>query len=389
MAVLDIERYFKRLAQFREAVGWSAVAGVGPEWEVHQCAFRATTVLRFRRVGPVSLEQLLSVTRPEFRYEAAAGGMAPFRCRVLELLSPGDALIEVRGMSDALRDIEVQAYRQLGFLLVSTDLSRQSVLRSTTWRDFPEEGKFATVCVHSDAEPAPRRTRSRQSGGGYYICAESVGDGSCTLLEHFVQIPWPSIPQWGIPLLQGHLDAFSRHAAALRNPDVIAVAQSMYVIASLRSCTRGPPLLPLFEDAGGVAVGSSVHMGDHTWVEAKRTDFDLPRYMQRMLMFAKVDACCVFDRLDGRRIAPYQAAIAWSSWELAQESFNRLFRTQRSAYRRMYGGKSAPKIYFGASPSFLGATAEALQVVDRVVRRNTFVEWAGPQVMQPRAAEYP
>lgn len=380
MAVLDVGQHFKRLAQFRDAVGWSAVGDVGPEWEVDQCAIRATTVLRFRRVSSVPLEQLLAVTRPEFRCQATAV-MAPLRCRVVELLSPGDALIEVGGMSKALNDMELQACRVLGFLLVSTDVSQQTVLRSTTWRDFPEEGQFAVVCVRSDADSAPRRT---QNGGGYYICAESVGDGGCsTLLEHFVQIPLPSIPQWGIALLQGHLDAFGKHVAAVRNP----AAGSMYVIASLRSCARGPPLLPLFEDGGDVPIGPSVHMGDHTWVEARRSDFDLPRYLQRMLIFAKADACRVFDRLDGRKIAPYQAAIHRAGWEAAQESFQRLFRTQRSAYRRLYGGKSAPKIYFGASPSFLSGSAEAPQVLDLVVRRNTFLEWAEHQVMQPRVAE--
>jgi len=362
---------------------WSLVYdGCLEGWQFHQCSLRGTTVVRVRRERPLPLEHWLPVMRPEFRNSAARGDTGPFQFRLVELLAPGDALLELAALSEAMGDVEKQAYRMLGLLFVSTDLTQPSLVRSALWRDFPQAGQFSSVSVYCDRELVPPRT---QGGFACYECATSV-HGSRTLVEQFVQIPWPTLPAWGPPLLKGTLDSFTREWTALTRPESIAMAESTYIIANLRSCTRGPPLLPVL--AAGEDERVVVQIGGCTWAAPRPGEFSFPRYMQNLLAFVDFHARC-FDRLDGWRVVPYQAVIDCADWEKAQQAFHELFRVQRSAYRHMYGGKSAPKVHFGASPSFTDLCSEGPLPIDHVVQRKTFVEWAQAQRSEPRSAEYP
>lgn len=69
--------------------------------QFHQCSLRGTTVVRVRHESPVPLEHWLPVMRPEFRNHAARGDAVPLQLRLLELLAPGDALLELAGFSQA------------------------------------------------------------------------------------------------------------------------------------------------------------------------------------------------------------------------------------------------------------------------------------------------
>lgn len=387
MSGMDIGRHFERLAQFREISDWSAICDNGPGGQIHQSSQRAMTVVRATLMDEAPLEQLLAVSRPEFQCGGSAPAQDPFNRRIAELLAPGDAVIEWSGMNEGLSSEEAQSYRILGFMSGGGDLTQPSSMRVAVWRDFPAVGEFSAVYT------------SVLSNTGYYTWSSSFGDGSVSITEHFMEIPWPTCPDWWIPMLQEFLEATSRRCALMTHPTVLALAGSVYVVACLRSCTHGPPLLPInwegSEDSSSsppsVADNSAiVQMDAYTWAQAKREGFNFPTYLQNLLRFAGCHNRCVFDRLDGRKVAPYQAVIRCSEWELVQESFHKLFRLQQSAYRRMYGGKSAPRVYFGTKPSFLDLSAEAPQVLDLILHRKTFVEWMEVSpTSSPVSAEFP
>eukprot|EP00931_Biecheleriopsis_adriatica_P017206 TRINITY_DN12410_c0_g3_i1.p2 TRINITY_DN12410_c0_g3~~TRINITY_DN12410_c0_g3_i1.p2 ORF type:complete len:144 (-),score=22.85 TRINITY_DN12410_c0_g3_i1:16-447(-) len=49
-------------------------------------------------------------------------------------------------------------------------------------------------------------------------------------------------------------------------------------------------------------------------------------------------------RIDGQELARYHAILPRSLWQEASEEFSALWAEQRAAYRRLYGGTSAPRL---------------------------------------------
>mmetsp|Transcript_106088 Transcript_106088/g.342496 ORF Transcript_106088/g.342496 Transcript_106088/m.342496 type:complete len:224 (+) Transcript_106088:526-1197(+) len=210
--------------------------------------------------------------------------------------------------------------------------------------------------------------------------------------------------------------------------EMFELAKNYYVVLCLQSCPRGTPLLPCHLTSDGAVHAdsfiqdvSSVNVGHYAWVPAQQQGFNFPEYLEQLLQVLGFSAQ-VYDCLDGRRLVPYHATMLGRDWSRVEESFAKLFREQRSAYRLMHGGKGAPKESFArlfrdqrsacrlmhggngapkvtqvTKPRFLNIwTRQREPVEDDVVEeRNTFLNVQEPLkvsisgLQMRRAAEYP
>jgi len=383
----DLARFFDRLLQIRSIDDWSLIHDGGADGRIHFSAQKSTTVVRLERLERLTLDQRLALMRPEFQCSSFFPEDAPIEKKLLQHFAPGDAIVEWCGISTAQGFPETSALRTFGMMSGSADLSKRAMIRMTVRRDFPTTGQITCAYIHVGEA-------SQQRGNtAYLLCSTSVENGSAVLTEHLIEVPWPTFPDWWTSGLQHYLGMMSHHFAKMSEPDILGKAESMFVVASLRSCARGTPLLPVRKAnlAEALSIGKSfVEIGGYLWAPAESEGFTFPTYLRRLLSFLGFDQC-VFDRLDGRLLAPYQAAIDGRDWELVEADFTKLFRCQQAAYRRLRGGKGAPKVYFGTRLSFLGFCSEVPQVHARVTERNTFVEWEeiSQAQGQPRSAEYP
>jgi len=60
----------------------------------------------------------------------------------------------------------------------------------------------------------------------------------------------------------------------------------------------------------------------------------------------------VLDSLDGRKLAPYQAAMRRDDWQKIQDQVADILVSQRQAYRRMFRGSGSPAILEAQEPRF-------------------------------------
>jgi len=397
MSNVDVSRFFDRVLQFQSIEDWCPVYDGGAFGRIDHASYRSAIVVRLQRVDRLTIEQRVAVARPEFwcsGFLPEDGN--PFERRLLEHYSPGDAIAEWCTRDDMKASVmfgEMEALRTIGMLCGNTDLSRRPVMRMTVWRDFPKAGSFVMALIPVLGENEASRSQGTMA---YYMSGKSIDDGRAVLTDHLMEVPWPTFPDWWTPGLKRYLELMHRHHEQLAEPEVIDRAEAIFVIACLRNCARGPPLVPFRKgDVGGQPVASSgegafVEIGGYLWVAAPREGFSLAAYLQCLLRFLGLDPSCAFDRLDGHRLAPYQVVMRSSQWEMVQDEFGKLFRCQQAAYRHLRGGKVAPKLRFGAKPACIGLCLEAPTIAPRFTERNTFLEWAEVSVEgPPRSAEYP
>jgi len=120
---------------------------------------------------------------------------------------------------------------------------------------------------------------------------------------------------------------------------------SSYVVASLRKCCRGGPLLP-------VEIGiSQSPLGEWEQFDVKTQHVSI--YFNEFLRRMGVREPIFFDSLHGMRLVHFQAVVQRGAWERVKTTFEKKFREQRSAFRRLLGGRIAPEVKFGDEPHFL------------------------------------
>merc|ERR1719223_135334 len=182
----------------------------------------------------------------------------------------------------------------------------------------------------------------------YVFCAgESPGKTVVTALWR------PSgVPAWALHGTLSELHgAFQRAADASKGSKTLEDALNgplSYVVVSLRSCSRGPPLLP-------VAGQDMSDLGKVVWVPEQPASFDLPSYLRAFLGLLGVH-CRVHDCIDGRQLKRFQAVMQRSDWDGAWAKMSGAWAQQRSAYRRLHGGTAAPRIYCTVEPQFVRGT---------------------------------
>jgi len=120
--------------------------------------------------------------------------------------------------------------------------------------------------------------------------------------------------------------------------------ESSTVILEVRSCNRGTPMLPVAHVDGGVG---------WTMDDERTARFSLRGYLLTMLKFFRSDLDIeVSGMLDGMLLLPYQAVVRSCDVQIVYHALCKPFMEQRSAYRRVLGGRNAPDIFFGVSPKY-------------------------------------
>mmetsp|Transcript_106893 Transcript_106893/g.300964 ORF Transcript_106893/g.300964 Transcript_106893/m.300964 type:complete len:390 (-) Transcript_106893:30-1199(-) len=389
MANVDVEGGFERLAQLWGLKQWK----VEQEGEVvvsqtSQCEKSCVARIDFTHADlPYECKALVS--RPEFMCEHTEL-FVTLNMEMIRMLSPGDAIVSMK--YDAQLDRAVK-------MLVG---QYSQELRFTLRRDFPNEGM--TVALLAPPNPGGYMMFPHFTFLSYYIVVRPLDETSqATKVTHFLELPWPSFPSWATAFL--HQIAMSEIVWARRFncTETFELAKNYYVVLCLQSCPRGTPLLPchLTSDGAVHADGfiqdvNSVNVGHYAWVPAQQQGFNFPEYLEQLLQVLGFSAQ-VYDCLDGRRLVPYHATMLGRDWSRVEESFAKLFREQRSAYRLMHGGKGAPKVTQVTKPRFLNIwTRQREPVEDDVVEeRNTFLNVQEPLkvsisgLQMRRAAEYP
>jgi len=145
-----------------------------------------------------------------------------------------------------------------------------------------------------------------------------------------------------------------------------------YVIVSLRRCSHGLPFLPARGGDGGIDKVQPCRM-------------DLQSYLCEFLSRLGVTNVAVYNSLDGRLLAPFQAAFRPASWEQAWVAMKEAFINQRRKYRLVFKTRHGPQLHAPSEPHFVGEFCSAAKACTQPIRdlsqqlpvRDTFVHFPG------------
>lgn len=220
---------------------------------------------------------------------------------------------------------------------------------------------------------------------------------------------WSSdtFPAWALPqlrLLQDHdLRMFNVfHGPNLSKLRVPCIRN--YALLNIRSCQRGRPLMLVTEEALGSECADTTLVTKDGHVSHWRRwpgAFQLAAYLQ--ILQESDESIPRFDVYNtfcgGQRLVPYLAAVNRSQWEIAEESFNKMFARSRAAYRRLNGGTGAPKLQEVFEPRYTSHESAIVKngklsqdyefEPDEVVVQRTFISVA-PRGMNgpPRRSQH-
>jgi len=127
------------------------------------------------------------------------------------------------------------------------------------------------------------------------------------------------------------------------------VHDKIYVILSLRKCSRGGPLLPVTSPGDSHRL-SGWEAPSTTGSDGAALKMPLADYLREFIARIGAPTIGIYDNVDGWTLAPYQAAVTRDEWERAWPVLEPLFREQRAAYRRLNGGSCAPDIAVSTTP---------------------------------------
>eukprot|EP00405_Crypthecodinium_cohnii_P047745 CAMPEP_0206569036 /NCGR_PEP_ID=MMETSP0325_2-20121206/26197_1 /ASSEMBLY_ACC=CAM_ASM_000347 /TAXON_ID=2866 /ORGANISM="Crypthecodinium cohnii, Strain Seligo" /LENGTH=432 /DNA_ID=CAMNT_0054072545 /DNA_START=302 /DNA_END=1597 /DNA_ORIENTATION=- len=355
-----------------------------------------TCTVRMSFTDPVPYSVRNVISRPEFVYEYPEAGQNLFY-NLIELLGPGQAIVNMgfdhHELKHAVSMLVGGSYQQVRFC---------------KRRDYPRPGVTIIMLQGLDDSgggtraigiPLPRPSADSGSSSdseagtttmvleelvllSYNIIQEDTASGDSVFETHIVEFPWPTYPVWVTPLLN-EVGSLPRRLANPPSEHHIRLAENLYIVLCLQCCSRGPPLIPYAtrrEDGTEECFSSEcVKVGGFAWVPAEESGFNFPFYLKKVLeaLGCKAD---VWDSLDGRKLVPYQASVRGDVWEAVSEKFGEVIQFQRSAYRFVHGGKSAPKVRKAAGPHFLDIweTPERKFGLGVLEERNTFLNLADP-----------
>lgn len=160
--------------------------------------------------------------------------------------------------------------------------------------------------------------------------------------------------------------------------------EKLYLVLSMRSFNRGPPLVPQPKDNQDlcVTISAGEDLGLTKWVRFYGTSarFRMVEYMRSFLAALGHDIP-VYGTLEGRSVVPYQCVVVRSQWMLVRASFAKAFVLQKAAYRRANGGTTAPAMVEDVHPHLVAEeeSPESPMATDgvpetKLIVRNTFLE---------------
>eukprot|EP00928_Gymnodinium_smaydae_P071323 TRINITY_DN54947_c0_g1_i1.p1 TRINITY_DN54947_c0_g1~~TRINITY_DN54947_c0_g1_i1.p1 ORF type:complete len:264 (-),score=37.02 TRINITY_DN54947_c0_g1_i1:371-1162(-) len=232
-----------------------------------------------------------------------------------------------------------------------------------------------------------------------------------TLAYCTMQVPWDDYPEWCTHLALTMFDVHVEKVAVLNRlrAELEEEARSLYTVISLRGCPRGLPLIPC---ESITATSTTDSFSGFFREPSDSTTWRFVDYLTHFCERANIGLETkgehdkgfnnFFDSMFSQQLVPYQAVVLTEKWKIISNKFLELFQSQSSAYRKLRGGKGAPKIHADHRPRFVtesNADADAMdlnmgKLKDDLIVRNTFLEFrpvAAESAFAPwqRAAEYP
>lgn len=300
---------------------------------------------------------------PEVMYNPQTGvlydGVEEFG--IERLIAPGDAEVFERcSVTTGMANLTATMWGDVGdmFRLMwgrrgehGRAASEKGRYRWTIRRDYPEQGEVTTVFM-------PRHPETGElllSWGDMSAVVFNIRPHSesrkmvVTLFEELLMMPsW--VPHWAtMKIVKAHRSELHQMLQMMpRIFDSINEQVSIdasYAIARLKKSSRGGPLLPL-------SVGDSpisLEQWEQFDVRKEHVSIYLNEFLHR-LGFAET---IFYDSLHGRRLVHFQAAVQRGAWERVRVAFDARFCEQRSAFRHIRGGRTAPELDMDVEPRFL------------------------------------
>lgn len=327
------------------------------------------------------------LVRPEVRGEFHDRCSTQVKIELQETLMPGDALVLETSYLWILR---------LGFILFGnaagpfintffyneTAVAAHHVLR----RDWPSPGDASYANFQDHGAQQEYLVISR-------LEKDSPSHARVIVLFHMPEEKWA---HWAAPsLLFPTMTSMGRACIDrwMNRPHVQemrALDRRHYIILGLRNFHHGAPLVPM-RRTEAPRLATVVLSGPLDWrcwshYEPEEGKFQLASFLRCFSRAMPAESTetdepgtdatsplstCV-QRLDGRRLVPYQCAVLRREWEAKKERLLQAFGAQKGAYRRLHGGSSAPNL---------------LEMAPRFVRGARGPK-AAPKAAAPKAAAH-
>mmetsp|Transcript_41127 Transcript_41127/g.73654 ORF Transcript_41127/g.73654 Transcript_41127/m.73654 type:complete len:432 (-) Transcript_41127:335-1630(-) len=326
--------------------------------------------------------------RPETRarYQAECGDAG--RIELLQLLSPGEAIIKRWTPWGMLRLCTVLfgklAAPYVEFSFTKGDSACTALQK--VCRDYPLRGDSAVGLFQDSGEPSEGILHCRPDG---------EGDGTFQVCAIF-SVTNDKFARWATTHFSLLLNTMWRTCEwFLNRPGVLKMREldeQAYVALTIQSWQRGFPFLPLPRDSKQeptVTIAAGEDVGLPSWIRftplmASNDKFRFAEYLQLFLENLGLRTR-VFDMLDGRLLVPYQCVVRKEAWMQIREHFFIAFSLQKTAYRHANGGTTAPNVHDHSKPRFV-PRASCENLSNRILRakkmsaqhsfvvRHTFVE---------------
>merc|ERR1719329_950065 len=310
----------------------------------------------------LSPDDTLESMRPEVYYDSRrpTWDSAMIECGVEQLFAPGDAIVWYRPVFGAKSNtLGISCAAVVGVAQAVMDAAPADALclRWTVRRDFPSKDMHAMV-----AAPFCTQTGTLQEESGVQ---RALAIGFRRHSDHPERTAATEIrllrrvPNWSMEHMAGFYlqrNTCCEHYRLSPVYEEVRSGRIAYVVVCIRKLTRGPPLLPREVAFGGESSGSDGGAVPASGWEPVRDGSTCAWYLQTLLSCIGVPVD-VHETLDGQQLVYYQAAFRRNDWDIARAALDSgLWRSLCAAYRKMHGGKHAPKLSL-CSPKFRGRLA--------------------------------
>ncbi|CAK9003977.1 unnamed protein product [Durusdinium trenchii] len=298
------------------------------------------------------------MVRPEVRTLHDALATSGWRTESLEVLAPGEALVEFTSPWRIVKLCRVlfgdMAGRVMNYFF-DTESTTSASARGVAWhqevrRNSPKAGDSGCACWREEEDDG------RQSQEFMVLMRPATRKDSRTVsfTVFVVARTGDRFAHWATPLFGPVLALARSTALSFVNRQGIAELREQdarfYLTLSMQSFKRGFPLLPASEDESSLTeIDAGEPYGLRRWVRYEPQDpnsqkFQLSSYLQVFLgrLGYHINA---YQTLDGESLVSYQCVVRRDEWELIREPILQAYALQRTAYRHANGGSGAPALH--------------------------------------------
>lgn len=315
------------------------------------------SLLRARYEWPLPIHDAVALMRPEVYWDSRRPEFddGTQSCKLEVSAAPGDAVVSMQvSASTSAPLLSASQHAIVGHAQSAAERKTRNYLRWVVRRDFPLPGQFTCLTLPMDPETGEFYEERGMVSSCTVVFEAHRSEPGKTALTRVSVIH--RAPDWLMSYIANHFLMkhawISRYKASAVYNEARDGALS-YVVVGIKKCSRGPPLLPRSLREDGSMMPTTF---DSEWVPANFESNHFPGYLREFLRQLGVHVD-VYDTLDGRRLVPYQAVLMRGNWELASAAIEEPWKTHKAAYRRRYGGTSAPYFVENMEPRVLANEA--------------------------------